>query len=499
MKRTLFSYGMMLTALILMVVQVFFPQLIAGSPDVIAAGFITTSVAWGGKETTDLFLKPLFIGKNPAETDWFTVMLGVQSKQKLNYFGAAQKLLKAYAKGFSAATGVTYTQRTLETVRLKAEAADDALEFYNTVFEQILSKSDWNNLTADQKVGLLQNAIITIIMNGVQSDIFRQAWLADKYKELLTSGVINGSPDTDYNMFDGVWKTIFNNASATPSATQIKRVAVSASAIAQVQTLTMTGTGGTANVTVGGVNYLATFRTDLNTTHADFVALHAAALALRGITLTGTTTAIFTSTIPGEPKPTITITNATSNLAGGVVQTTANTNTAALTAGQSLTILKALYEGAPKVLKNLKVVGAPYGAPTKQDSGNPNKYNKVFLVSDSIYENYLTYLESQTIAPSFVILMDGVEAPTYRGVPVVSMGWDVYLGADFPAASGYLPGYPHRAIYTAVGNLVIGFDTLDQNQALDFWFNKDVEENRYRVKFNMGVNYVHNELMAVAY
>lgn len=501
MKNIMFKAAGLI-ALILLVASLFMPEAFAHPGIVTASMFITSSIAWGNKETTDFFLKPMFIGKNPVDTNWFTVLLGIQSNQKLNYFGAAQKLLKAYAKGFTGAAGVTYTQRTLTTVRLKAEAADDALEFYNTVFETILSKSDWNNLTVDQRAATLQNAIMTMIMNGVNADIYRQAWLANPYKELLSSttyGNYSGVADTDYNMLTGIWKAIFDNASTTPTALQIQRVAVSASAVSQKQTLTMTGTSGTANVNVNGKNYLATFNGDLNTTHADFVALHAAALLLRGVTLTGTTTAIFESVVPGVPQQTITFANATGNLGGSVAATTANTNTAALTAGQSVTILAAMYTGAPKVLKNLRIKGSPLGAPAIQPGLEINKYNKVFLVTDTIYENYLTYLESSAATPAYVTLVEGVDVATYRGIPVVPMGWDVYLSTDFPRNSGYLPGYAHRAIYTATGNLVIGFDTMDQQQSLDFWFNKDAEENRYRVKFNMGVNYVHNELMCVAY
>lgn len=43
--------------------------------------------------------------------------------------------------------------------------------------------------------------------------------------------------------------------------------------------ITLSGTSGTANISVDGVNYLATFNTDLNTTASDWVALHEATLS----------------------------------------------------------------------------------------------------------------------------------------------------------------------------------------------------------------------------
>lgn len=52
--------------------------------------------------------------------------------------------------------------------------------------------------------------------------------------------------------------------------------------------VTLTGTSGTATITVNGVDYLATFDTDLDETSEDFVASHRVALNLRGIKVVAT-------------------------------------------------------------------------------------------------------------------------------------------------------------------------------------------------------------------
>jgi hypothetical protein len=49
------------------------------------------------------------------------------------------------------------------------------------------------------------------------------------------------------------------------------------------------------------------------------------------------------------------------------------------------------------------------------------------------------------------------------------------------------------------GNLVIGFDNTDAFTSVDEWYNKDVEQNRFRSKFNFGVDYVHNKMITSAY
>lgn len=84
------------------------------------------------------------------------------------------------------------------------------------------------------------------------------------------------------------------------------------------RTATFTGTSGTANVNIGGVDYLATFATDLSTTRANFVTAHEAAIELAtGGTLTGTGATI-TLVAPTSGYPTIEINNVSGNLAGTV-------------------------------------------------------------------------------------------------------------------------------------------------------------------------------------
>ena len=83
----------------------------------------------------------------------------------------------------------------------------------------------------------------------------------------------------------------------------------------QSQDLTLTGTSGTANVNVAGVDYLATFASNLTTTASNFVTAHAAALLLRGITVTANA-GVLTFIASTNIFPIITITNATLTLAG---------------------------------------------------------------------------------------------------------------------------------------------------------------------------------------
>lgn len=82
---------------------------------------------------------------------------------------------------------------------------------------------------------------------------------------------------------------------------------------------TLTGTSGTANITVNGVAYLATFSSSLSTTAANFVTTHKKALKALGLDVfnqSGTAVLIF----KGAYNPSIA--NATGDLAGTALAAT---------------------------------------------------------------------------------------------------------------------------------------------------------------------------------
>lgn len=95
------------------------------------------------------------------------------------------------------------------------------------------------------------------------------------------------------------------------------------------RTATLTGSSGTANVTIGGVDYLATFNTNLTTTASDWVTANATALLALGFTVTSSG-AIITVSAATTIFPTVAVTNVSGNLAGtiGTQTETASTGNA---------------------------------------------------------------------------------------------------------------------------------------------------------------------------
>lgn len=438
------------------------------------ANFFTFNVTYGGKETLDFVIKPIFIGKNPFEMQGFTVKSNIKSSEKLNYFAGIGKRLKTYVKGWSGVTGGVYSQRTITVVKLKAEWAEDGNNFQNTVFEYATK----NGLDENNIAGTVLDTIMHIaIKEGVASDVFRLAWLADPNKETLLNGNFSGTADADYNQFTGMLKLLRDNSATSPVAgTQIKRIELSHSAVKQKATMTLTGSSGTATITLMGRTYIATYVSSPTQTATNFVTANAAAILLRGIVLTSSgADLIFESERAGQPFLNPTIANLTTDLTGSVAATTANTVPGALAAGEILATLKLMHVGASAVLRAMP------------------KNQKMFIMDSLSYENFLTSQEAKTTEIAQTMELYGVEYPTWRGIPIIVAEWDVYQDADFRV------GYPNHIIYTTVDNFIIGTDARSDENSVRVWWAENEEENRYKVILKMGVQFVHADLSVIAY
>ncbi len=435
------------------------------------SGFITNGSEWTGKEMEDIILRPIFLGQSPKEMG-IRVMFSVKSTVKLTFFGPVSKILKAYADGWTGGSASTKKQKELELKEFKAENSYSKQTYKDTVMENITQKGGDNAIDGTT----VQKAEIELFMNGISEDVRRIFWLGKKLKYTLhASGYYTATADTDYNVIDGIWTALIADAATSPSADQIKRVAISNGTVAQVDTHTLTGTSGTANININGVNYLATFTTDLTTSAANFVTSHAAALLLRGIVVTSSTvTVILTAAIAGQPFLSVAPANVTGNLAGTLALTTANTAAAALTTDEALTTMKAMVVGSNKTLKSLLKSAR-------------------FYMTDTMIENYQATLESMVLESSRTALVDGIERFTYRGIPIIPMNIDAHLTADFNEP------YPHRAILTIPDNLCLVLNGQADESEIKFWFENKDNLNMQRAQFMFGADYILPELITVAY
>ncbi len=443
------------------------------------SGFITAGSEYNGKEMEDIIIRPFFLGQLPQEMG-IRVISTVKSTIKLTFFNSKSKILKAYADGWQGGSNTTIKQKKLTLAEFKAEQEYSKQTYKGLIQENITDKGGiaQNDITGTT----VHNAEIAVFMAGVKEDARRIFWLGDTAKKTLhASGYYTASADLDYNVINGIWKAIFGSAAAYATATndQIRLVSITNSGIKQVDTVSMTGSSGTANITVNGVAYLATYASSTTVTATNFVTTNAAALLLRNVVVTSSAAdIIFTAVLAGQPQLVTAAVNATGDLAGTVAHTTANTPAQDLTTDEAKSTLKSMYNNSSKVLKTLI-----------QEAGANVRY----YVTDTIRENYLDTLEGQVLESARTAMIDGVPRLTYRGIPLMPMNIDQHLLADFNEP------YPHRAILTPADNLVMVVNGTGDFAETKFWFNPDLNVNRQRTQFEFGADFVLPELMTVAY
>jgi hypothetical protein len=145
----------------------------------------------------------------------------------------------------------------------------------------------------------------------------------------------------------------------------------------------------------------------------------------------------------------------------------------------ALGYLKNLYERCSNILKQV---------PENQ---------KDFKVTGSIYDNLLSSYESKNGGTSeiqFKMITDGVTSLQYRGINVMPLrSWDTIIESDFAGTD------PHRIVYGAKDNLVLGVEKESDFTKSKFWYSDDDDMNKILVRFKMGAQLVHCDLTAASY
>ena len=117
----------------------------------------------------------------------------------------------------------------------------------------------------------VMDAELSVFMAAVKEDV-HYFWLGDSDKQFVQSGFVmiqgsnvvvdangtyvSGGKDIFYNVRNGVWKSVMGQSATSPTANQIKRVAISNGTTAQEEVQTLSGiTAGTITLTINGVAY----------------------------------------------------------------------------------------------------------------------------------------------------------------------------------------------------------------------------------------------------
>jgi len=139
------------------------------------------------------------------------------------------------------------------------------------------------------------------------------------YDSIIQTVPLSDAADTEFQFV--VNNSVIQNISAILISTEYPSLTGNSS-----RAVTLTGTSGTANITVGGVDYLATFTTNLTTSANNFVTSHSAALLALGITVTANSGAL-TFVAATATFPTIARTNVSGDLSATIASVSAGATT----------------------------------------------------------------------------------------------------------------------------------------------------------------------------
>ena len=149
------------------------------------------------------------------------------------------------------------------------------------------------------------------------------------------------------------------------------------------------------------------------------------------------------------------------------------------TAGESLSLLRKMYDDAPAALQQV-----------------PATDKKIF-VTPKTYNSYLSNLEGTSADLAITNQQDGLLVVKFRGVEIVPMyEWDTILADLDPAMflRGGVNG-TEGACYCAVDNLIIGSDVTDPEGSFKVFYDDLEEKMFFRGYYKLGVQFLYPSLV----
>ena len=149
------------------------------------------------------------------------------------------------------------------------------------------------------------------------------------------------------------------------------------------------------------------------------------------------------------------------------------------TAGESLSLLRTMYDDAPAALQQV-----PAG-------------DKKIFVTPKTYNSYLSNLEGTSADLAITNQQDGLLVVKFRGVEIVPMyEWDTILADLDPAMflRGGVNG-TEGACYCAVDNLIIGSDVTDPEGSFKVFYDDLEEKMFFRGYYKLGVQFLYPSLV----
>jgi len=134
-------------------------------------------------------MQPLFVGNSAM--DYFEIMTGVKSSQKLDKFGTLQNITLAETTGFAGIAGGAnnYSQRSIAVARMEAEVEQAGGVFFNSIKGELLRTGNSKDDISGTKI---QGIVAEMMMTGVKRDLERQIWFGHTASTSANFSAYNG-------------------------------------------------------------------------------------------------------------------------------------------------------------------------------------------------------------------------------------------------------------------------------------------------------------------
>lgn len=155
--------------------------------------------------------------------------------------------------------------------------------------------------------------------------------------------------------------------------------------------------------------------------------------------------------------------------------------TAALSSGEALAALEAVYSESSNLLKAVPVS------------------KKKFFVTGSVYDNYFNSLAATgaVTEQAYTALLNGAQTLTYKGVPVVPVRiWDTELADSTNPLYGTTA---HLILYTTKDNHRVGVESNGDLNKIDGWYERKDRKFYFEGDMKFGYTYLHCDLQTIAY
>jgi len=155
--------------------------------------------------------------------------------------------------------------------------------------------------------------------------------------------------------------------------------------------------------------------------------------------------------------------------------------TAALSAGEALSALQAVWNESHNLLKTVPVS------------------KKKFYVTGSVYDNYLTSLQGTgaVTEQAFTNIQKGLSSLTFNGVDVIPVRiWDTEL-AD--TANPLNSTTAHIIVHTIKENHILGIDANSDLSKIEGWYERKDRKYYFEGDMKFGYQYLHCDLQTIAY